>query len=214
MVFASSGFREIVGVISDTYTHDLSTIEAVLYFPISGSHGAPFVIVRDRQTAALDRVAAIVKQIEPRAQVRAEPLSASFQRELEPSIYGSEVAGLLGLLALAIAAVGMFGVFAYVVSQRTREIGVRMALGAQPLRIVWLVLGSSLGALVSGLACGIVCSAGISAFLAHAMPGIVPADPLAYSSVVILLGLAVALASAIPARRATQVDPARALAWE
>jgi ABC-type antimicrobial peptide transport system permease subunit len=108
----------------------------------------------------------------------------------------------------------MFGVFAYVVSRRTREIGVRMALGAQPVRIVWLVLASSLGALLSGLVCGIVCSAGISAFLAHALPGIVPADPLAYSSVVILLGLAVALASAIPARRATRVDPARALAWE
>lgn len=213
-VFANDAEREIVGVISDTYSNDLSSIEAVLYFPISGTHGAPFLIVHDRDTASVDRISALVKQIEPRAQVRAEPLSIGFRRKLEPSIHGSEIAGMLGLLAMAIAAVGMFGVFAYVVSQRTREIGVRMALGAQPVRIIWLVLGSSLGALATGLGCGMVCAAAISAFLAHALPGIVPLDPLAYSTVLILLGAAVAVASAVPARRATRVDPARALAWE
>jgi ABC-type antimicrobial peptide transport system permease subunit len=125
-----------------------------------------------------------VKQIEPRAQVRAEPLTASFSRKLQPSIYGSELAGFLGLLALAIASVGMYGVFAYVVGQRTREIGVRMALGAQASQIVRLVLGSSARALVCGLGCGIGGAA------------------------------AVVLASAAPARRATRVDPVRALRWE
>jgi ABC-type antimicrobial peptide transport system permease subunit len=155
-----------------------------------------------------------VKQIEPRAQVRAEPLTTSFSRKLQPSIYGSELAGLLGLLALAIASVGMSGVFAYVVGQRTREIGVRMALGAQPSQIVRLVLGSSARSLACGVACGLAGAAGLSALLAHALPGIRPLDPLAYSSVVLLLSAAVVLASVVPARRATRVDPVRALRWE
>ena len=213
-ILADEKMRQIVGVISDTYSSDLSSIEAVIYFPITGRWGAPFVVVHDRGAASLDRIAAIVKQIEPRAQVRAEPLSASFSRKLQPSIYGSELAGFLGLLALVIASVGMSGVFAYVVGQRTREIGVRMALGAQPSQIVRLVLGSSVRALACGLVCGMAGAAGISALLAHALPGIHPMDPLAYASVMLLLSAAVALASAVPARRATRVDPVRALRWE
>ena len=213
-VLANERLRQIVGVVSDTYTNDLSSIEAVFYFPMTGRWGAPFILVRDRGAASVERIAALVKQIEPRAQVRADPLADNFRRKLEPSIYGSALAGFLGLLALAIASVGMSGVFAYVVGQRTREIGVRMALGAQPSQIVRLVLGSSVGALAWGLGCGMVCAAGISALLAHALPGIHPLDPLAYSSVVLLLSAAVVLASAVPARRATQVDPVRALRWE
>jgi ABC-type antimicrobial peptide transport system permease subunit len=128
--------------------------------------------------------------------------------------HSARLAGFLGLLALAIASVGMSGVFAYVVGQRTREIGVRMALGAQPSQIVRLVLGSSARALAYGLGCGVAGAAAISTLLAHALPGIDPLDPLVYSSVALLLGAAVVLASAVPARRATRVDPVRALRWE
>jgi len=213
-VFTDGRMREIVGIVSDTYTNDLSSIEAVIYFPLTGRFVAPSILVRDRIPASVDRVAALVKQIEPRAQVRAEPLADNFRRKLQPSIYGSQLAGFLGLLALAIASVGMSGVFAYVVGQRTREIGVRMALGARPSEIVRLVLGSSSRALAFGLVCGIACAAGVSALLAHVLPGIQPLDPLAYSAVVSLLSAAVALASAVPARRATKVDPVQALRWE
>jgi len=206
--------REVVGVVSDTYTNDLSSIEAIVYYPITGEIAAPAVLVRDRGAASVDRIAALIKQIEPRAQVRAEPLTVSFSRQLQPAMNASELAGFLGLLALAIAAVGMSGVFAYVVGQRTREIGVRMALGAQPSEIVMLVLSSSAGALAFGLGGGILAAAGVSAILAHALPGIKPLDPLAYLGVLLLLSAAVALASAVPARRATRVDPVRALRWD
>jgi predicted permease len=213
-VFADNRVRQIVGVISDAYTNDLASLEAVLYVPITGRFGAPVILVRDRGPAALDRVAAFVKQIEPRTQVRSEPLADSFRRTLQPSIYASQLAAFLGLLALAIASVGMSGVFAYVVAQRTREIGLRMALGAQPSQVVRLVLGSSIRALACGLACGTAGAAGISALLTHSLPGIHPLDPLAYVNVALLLSVAVALASAVPARRATHVDPVRALRWE
>jgi macrolide transport system ATP-binding/permease protein len=214
-VFSNGKMREIVGVVADVYHHDLSTsLEPMLYFPIKGALGVPFVLIHGRAAPDIERVSAIVTALEPRAQVHAEPLAANFQRQIEPSIYGAELAGFLGLLALAIASVGMAGVFAYVVGQRTREIGIRMALGAPAPAIVRLVLASSLGALLSGLVVGIAGAAGASTLLAHVLPGMKPLDPFAYGGVVLLLSAAVALASAVPARRAACVDPVRALRWE
>lgn len=213
-ILVGGELRQIVGVISDTYASDLSSIEAVIYVPITGRWGAPFILVRDRGVASQERIAAAVKQLEPRAEVHAEPLSVSFDRRLQPSIYASALAGLLGLLAVVIASVGIAGVFAYVVGQRTREIGVRMALGAQPLQIIGLVLRSSAFALICGLAFGIAGAAGVSILLAHGLPGIRPADLVAYSTVLLVLSATVALASAVPARRATRIDPVRALRWE
>ena len=206
--------RQIAGVVGDTYTNDLSSVEAIIYVPVTGSVGVPTILVRDRRPASVDRVSSMVNQLEPRAQTHAEPLAASFERRMQPSIYSAEVAGFLGLLALGIASVGMFGVFAYVVGQRTREIGVRMALGAQPAQIVRLVLGSSLRALICGLLAGLAAAAAASIVLAHALPGVAPWEPYAYAVVALLLSAAVALASAIPARRATRIDPVRALRWD
>jgi predicted permease len=213
-IISNDRSREIVGVISDSYNNDLSSIEAMIYFPITGRFGAPSVVVRDRGDASRDRITAILKQIEPRARVRAQPLADSFRQKLQRSIYAAEFSGLLGVLALLIAGVGMAGVFAYVVGQRTREIGIRMALGARPAGIVKLILGSSLQALACGLAGGIAAAAGVSMLLVHALPGIRPLDFLAYASVVLMLAVAVVFASAIPARRATRIDPVRALRWE
>ncbi len=211
-VFAYRKVRQVVGVVADTYTHDLHTSdEPMLYLPITGAQGAPVILVHDRNTAAVDRVAALVKQIEPRAQLRSEPLSANFDRQMEPNLIGAEIAGFLGLLALGIASVGMAGVFAYVVGRRTREIGVRMALGAESSQIVRLVLASTLRPLVSGLAVGLTLAGAVSLLLAGLLPGVKSTDPLAYINVVLLLGVAVALASAVPARRATKVDPVKAL---
>jgi len=214
-VFAYRKVRQIVGVVADTYTHDLHTSdEPMLYLPITGAQGAPVVLVHDRNSAAVDRVAAMVKQIEPRAQIHAEPLSDNFDRQMEPNLIGAALAGFLGILALGIASVGMAGVFAYVVGRRTREIGVRMALGAESAQIIRLVLGSALRPLAFGLAVGLALSAAVSILLAGLLPGVKSSDPLAYLNVVFLLGLAVALASAVPARRATKVDPVRALRCE
>jgi len=213
-ILSNDKMREIVGVAADAYTGDISSIAPVMYFPMAGDRGVPVVLVHDRGAASVERIAGVVKQIEPRAQVRAQPLAANFRRWIQPSIYGAELAGFLGLLALTMASVGMSGVFAYVVGQRTREIGVRMALGARPAQIVRLVLGSSLGALAYGLAAGVVCAVAISMLLVHALPGVKASEPLVYPIVVLLLGAAVALASAVPARRATRVDPVRALRWE
>jgi ABC-type antimicrobial peptide transport system permease subunit len=100
------------------------------------------------------------------------------------------------------------------VGRRTREIGVRMALGAERAQIVRLVLASSLRPLACGLGVGLAVAAAISVLLAGLLPGIKPTDVLAYGNVVLLLGVGVVLASLAPARRATRIDPVSALRSE
>jgi putative ABC transport system permease protein len=101
-----------------------------------------------------------------------------------------------------------------VVRQRTREIGVRMALGAQPGQIVRLVLASSGRALAAGLAVGFGGALVLSRLMTHSLNGVSPLDPLAYTGVFVLLIAAAGAASAAPARRAASVDPVTALRWE
>lgn len=213
-VYANGKMREIVGVVSDTYTNDLSGIEAVLYVPLGGLAAPPSIVVRDHSPAALDRIASLVKQVEPRAEVHAEPLTARFQARLQSSIYGAEFAAFLGFLALVIASVGISGVFAYNVGQRTREIGVRMALGATPVQAIRLIVRSSATALLTGAMVGLAGAVALSKLLSRTLPGVEPADPLAYANVVLLFAAAIAIATAAPARRAARIDPVRALRWE
>jgi macrolide transport system ATP-binding/permease protein len=204
---------EVVGVARDAYTTDLNTVQPTLYWPMSGSFDAPQVLVAGGGPA-VQRIAAVVTRIEPRVQVRSAPLADNFQEQLAPARYGAVLAGVLGVLALALTSIGMSGVFAYVVRQRTREIGVRMALGAQPWQVVRLVLASNLRALVVGLAVGLAGAAAMSGVLVHQVSQVRPVDPAAYAAVFVLLIVAAAAASAFPARRAARVDPVRALRWE
>jgi hypothetical protein len=206
--------REIVGIVKDAYLSDLSGIPATMFFPMPGGFGTPILFARDRSAAAVERLTAAIKRLEPRADVRARPLAENFERSFGPSRAGAAIAGGMGLLALALSSIGMAGVFAYVVRQRTREIGVRMALGASPGDVVRLVLGSNMRVLVVGLIVGAGGAAAASVALSKVLPGVETADPAAYAAVAILLALAAAVAGAGPVRRATRVDPVRALRWE
>jgi ABC-type antimicrobial peptide transport system permease subunit len=124
------------------------------------------------------------------------------------------LAGALGILALGLASIGMSGVFAYIVRQRTREIGIRMALGAHSGQVVRLVLASNIRSLIWGLVSGLAGAFGVSRLLQSMLNGVSPLDPLAYAAVFALLIVAAASASALPARRAARVDPVTALRWE
>jgi macrolide transport system ATP-binding/permease protein len=204
---------ELVGVAQDAFTTDLNAVNATVYFPLEGENDAPQVMVAGGPGAA-QQISAIVARIEPKARVRTLPLTDNFQLQLTPARYGAAVAGALGILALALASIGMSGVFAYVVRQRTREIGVRMALGARPAQVVRLVLASNLRALAIGAAAGLVGAVALSQVLVHQMSQVRPADPAAYGAVLLLLVIAAAAASVLPARRAAQVDPVRTLRWD
>jgi ABC-type antimicrobial peptide transport system permease subunit len=123
-------------------------------------------------------------------------------------------AGSFGLLALALAAVGVYGVVAYATRQRTQEIGIRMALGAQRNDILRLVLSQGLRMTVAGLAAGVAISLAATQLLRAQLLGVAPTDVLTYASVALLLSLVAIAACYIPARRAAKLDPMVALRYE
>jgi predicted permease len=123
-------------------------------------------------------------------------------------------AGAFGLLALILAAVGIYGVMAYTTRQRTHEIAIRIALGAQRADVFWLVLGQGLLLTMTGLAAGIAVSLALTRYLKSVLFGVTATDVLTYAAVALLLCLVSLVACYIPARRATKVDPMVALRYE
>jgi putative ABC transport system permease protein len=121
------------------------------------------------------------------------------------------LAGAFAVLALALAAVGIYGVMAYVVAQRTTEIGVRMALGATPGEVFGLVVGDGLKVTGVGVVLGIAGSIVVTQWLTTLLFGVRAGDPLTLAATAVLLLLVAAVACFIPARRATLVDPMVAL---
>jgi predicted permease len=119
--------------------------------------------------------------------------------------------GGLGFLGLVLALVGVYGVVSYAASQRTQEIGVRMALGADRRDIVRLVLGRGLLLVVVGIAAGVAVALSVSRLVANLLFNVSPSDPVTFVGVPLLLGSMALLASYVPARRATRIDPASAL---
>jgi putative ABC transport system permease protein len=122
--------------------------------------------------------------------------------------------GVSGILALVMTAIGLFGVIAYMVSQRTHEIGVRMALGARRSDVMKLVMGQGLRLTAIGLAIGLIAAFGTSRLLAPLLYGIGANDPATMTAVAIGLAAIALTACYLPARRAMSVDPSVALRYE
>jgi predicted permease len=124
---------------------------------------------------------------------------------------GALFGGALGLLGLALALVGVYGVVSYAASQRTQEIGLRMALGADRAEIMRLVLGRGLVLVAVGVAVGLACALSVTHLLANLLFTVSPVDPMTFIGVPVILGVMALAASYVPAFRATRIDPAIAL---
>jgi predicted permease len=133
---------------------------------------------------------------------------------LLPARIAVSLLGALGLLGLSLAVVGIYGVISYAVSQRTSEIGLRMALGAQPGAILRLVIGHGMKLTLLGLGLGAAAALALTRFLISLLVGVSPTDPLTFVTLAVVVSLVALLACYIPARRATRVDPVVALRRE
>ena len=178
-----------------------SSVSLVVRTAVTPAELAP--AVRDRMRAADPELPISVRTM-------ADVMSASVGR---PRLYAAMTA-VFGSVALLLALVGIFGVVSYVAAQRTREIGVRMALGAQRREILMLVVGQGMRPIAVGIGLGVLTAVGITRFMAKLLFRVTPLDPFTFAVVTTLLGVVALVACWIPARRATQVDPLTSLRAE
>ncbi len=211
----------VVGVVKDSRYKEINEKPRPFFF-------VPFrqVYRQDRAVAFYVRTAGDPNALIPalRRQVRlldprvgvydAMPLTESMGASLYPVKVAAILLGALGTWCLALAALGLYGVLAYTVSQRLHEVGIRMALGARPGDVVRLVVGQAMLLVACGLAVGAAAAAGLTRLVGSALVGIGAGDPGVFLGAALILGTVAALASFVPAQRAAGVDPVVALRHE
>jgi predicted permease len=165
--------------------------------------------------AMMGSVRRSVKEIDPREVIfNAETMNDVVANSFAARRVSMNLLSVFALLALALASVGIYGVISYLVSQRTQEIGLRMALGAQRTDVMRLVVGRGVRMALVGVALGVVAALGLTRLIAHQLFGVSAHDPLTFATVAMLLVLVAVAACYLPSRRAMNVDPIIALRYE
>jgi hypothetical protein len=165
----------------------------------------PVVLARPEYEADLK---ALVAGVAPSVRVISRPMISGLERRLQEEFLGMSVASGLGVVALLLASLGVFGVFTYIVEERGREIGVRLALGASRAQIRSSIVAVTRWPIAVGIAAGLVFAIGGGVALRHSLFGLSILDPLSYLAASCILGAAALVATYLPMRRATRVDPA------
>jgi predicted permease len=205
----------VVGVSGDARVAMLEDPDvSEIYFPAAPDQQTGMTAVI-RAAGSPDSVAAaaasIAKTIDPDVLPSIQTLQPALRRKLQTARYGALAVAVLGVAALGLACLGIVGVVAYTVSQRVQEIGIRVALGANPRHVLAAILRQFSLPVAAGLLLGVCGAAGLSRILRRILYGISGLDPAAYLFAVVLFAAAAALAAWLPARRALRLDPMRAL---
>ncbi len=216
---ASAAAFEIVGVVKDTRWTDLRTAPAAMYYRPALQAGAGSATLAVRASTDLATLSAALRQtahdLDPHLTLNdMVPFTEMEDRNLVIERMVAQVSTAFGLLALMVACIGLYGVLAYNVARRTREIGIRMALGASRRAVQWIVLRESLLLLALGFTLGLPAALATTRLIATMLYGLTPADPVTIAAALATLTTIALAASFLPARRASRVDPQIALRFE
>jgi predicted permease len=216
--FGDAEPREIVGVARNSKVNFVGEDpQPFAYVPLAQRYepGLTLHLRAGRPSALLGDVRSVMAQLDPRLPlVNVNTLDTIASEALWAPRMGAWLLGAFAVLALVLASLGLYGVLAYGVTQRTAEFGVRMALGASRADVMRLVIGQGVRLAALGAAAGLAGALAVGRFAAGLLYDVRPADPLTFAAVLTLLSVVTLLACYLPARRATRVDPVSALRAE
>jgi putative ABC transport system permease protein len=208
----------IVGIVGDTHEYALDVAPRPTVYVNLLQRPSPAISVTmlsDADTRSVTAAArGILQELDPEIPAKFQTFSEVYSASLRPRRFNVILIGFFGIVALLLATAGVFGVMAYAVNRRTREIGVRVALGASTGHILRMVLGEGLRTICIGVAIGIAGALALTRTVESLLFGVTANDPLTFGGVTLFLTGAALLACYIPARRATKVDPMVALRYE
>lgn len=209
----------VVGVVSNVRHSSLEESSGLeMYLPItqSGSGSVELVVRTKLPTEALaPNVRAALSKVDPKLPTTEfQTLGQLVDQAASPKRLVTLLLGGFSLLALVLAALGIYGVISYAVTQRTHELGIRVALGASVTDVLKLVIGQGMRPVVLGLALGLVAAIALTRLMASLLFGVSATDPVTFASIALILAAVALLACYLPARRASKVDPVIALRYE
>ena len=208
---------EIIGVVADSlYEGPREGVRRQVFWPNWGRGGVTFYMrTTDASSAAYNMVRSEVKRLDAGMPVYE---MKTLQGQLDETLLSDRLIAMLsagfGMLATLLASIGLYGVMAFIVARRRKELGIRLALGAEPGGLIWLIMKEVLVLLVIGLAVGIPSAIALGRYVSSQLYGIQPGDPGLAVSTVVLLSVVSLAAGMIPARRASRIDPILALRYE
>jgi predicted permease len=210
---------EVIGVAKNAKHRSLfEAPHTFMYVPVTQTYRSAMTLLVRTAHDPTGLVAAVQRELralDPNLPIfRIGTLAAQLSNSLMPQRLAAALVTAFGAIALLLAAIGLYGVMAYTVSQRTREIGIRMALGAQARDVLRLVVRQGMFIALFGVLLGLAAALALTRLMTSLLFGVSATDPLTFGVIALLLALVALLACYIPARRATQVDPLTALRYE
>jgi predicted permease len=213
-------WETVVGVVDDVMQENFrDPPQALVYFPLTGQlptqwrlPSPAYVVKTSRAETIAPEIRALVRELAPEAPMyRAYTMAFLADRSMRDLSFTTLTLALVSALALILGVVGLYGALSYVVAERTREIGVRMALGAQPGRVRRMVVAQGAQVVIAGIAIGLAVAYFSTRALGRLLYGVAPLDLATFVGMAVSMLLAGLVASYVPARRASNVDPIRSL---